>query len=65
MATPITIMIPTRNETAEIADGVRQLASAGEVIVVDGASTDGTAVLCGLAAVSVFLKCARHWERSR
>ncbi len=42
---PITIVIPTRNEAAQIAECLRGLAWASEVIVVDGASTDGTAEL--------------------
>jgi glycosyltransferase involved in cell wall biosynthesis len=41
--TPISIVIPTRNEAAQIAQCVSALAWADEVIVVDGASTDGTA----------------------
>jgi len=40
---PLTCVIPTRNEAANIGDCVRGLAWAEEVIVVDGASTDGTA----------------------
>src|SRR5439155_1640587 len=134
--TPVSIVIPTRNEALQIGECVRGLAWAGEVIVVDGglepvadvgrlgaplehvpyrdlshylqkldryatwAAEDLAArgrrprlsdllfrpparfarmyllqlgvlegwrgaVLCGLAAVSVFLKYARLWERSR
>ena len=41
--TPVTVVIPTLNEGWQIADCVRQLAWAAEVIVVDGGSTDDTA----------------------
>src|SRR2546422_5809104 len=41
--TPVSIVIPTRNEALQIGECVRGLAWAGEVIVVDGASADGTA----------------------
>jgi len=41
--TPLTIVIPTLNEAAQIAECVRHVSWAGEVIVVDGGSTDGTA----------------------
>lgn len=39
---PLTVVIPTRNEAAQIADCVRHLAWAAEVIVADGGSTDDT-----------------------
>ena len=44
MTTParVTCVIPTRNEAANIGDCVRGLTWAGEVIVVDSASIDGT-----------------------
>ena len=41
--TPVSIVIPTRNEALQIGECVRGLAWAGEVIVVDGGSADGTA----------------------
>src|SRR3989442_6688925 len=41
--TAVSIVIPTRNEALQIGECVRGLAWAGEVIVVDGASADGTA----------------------
>src|SRR2546430_2029744 len=41
--TPVSIVVPTRNEALQIGECVRGLAWAGEVIVVDGASADGTA----------------------
>lgn len=39
---PITVVIPTLNESAGIADAIRSVAWAGEVIVADGGSTDDT-----------------------
>jgi len=39
---PVTVVIPTLNEAAQIGDCVRHLAWAGEVIVADGRSRDGT-----------------------
>jgi glycosyltransferase involved in cell wall biosynthesis len=39
---PLTVVIPTLNEAAQIADCVRHVAWADEVIVADGGSTDGT-----------------------
>ena|SRR5881296_354327 len=50
---PVTIVIPTRNEAAQIAECVGQLAWAAEVIVVDASSTDGTAELARGAGASV------------
>jgi len=50
---PITIVIPTRDEAAQIAECVRQLAWAGEVMVVDGGSTDDTAALARAVGASV------------
>src|SRR3989442_4234043 len=41
--TPVSIVIPTRNEALQIGECVRGLAWAEEVIVVDGGSADGTA----------------------
>jgi len=40
---PLTVVIPTLNEANQIGDCVRGLSWAGEVIVVDAGSTDGTA----------------------
>lgn len=42
MPVPVTIVIPTKDEEAQIAECVRALAWADEVLVADGASTDGT-----------------------
>src|SRR2546422_9064718 len=42
--TPVSIVIPTRNEALQIGECVRGLAWAGEVIVADAASAGGTAV---------------------
>src|SRR5881628_2662112 len=50
---PVTIVIPTRNEAAQIAECVGQLAWAAEVIVVYASSTDGTAELARGAGASV------------
>ena len=43
MLTTVSIVIPTRNEALQISECVRGLAWPGEVIGVDGASSDGTA----------------------
>jgi glycosyltransferase involved in cell wall biosynthesis len=40
---PLTVVIPTLNEASQIGDCVRGLSWAGEVIVVDAGSNDGTA----------------------
>src|SRR5690242_3791428 len=50
---PITCVIPTRNEAANIGDCVRALAWSAEVIVVDSASTDGTPKLALQAGARV------------
>jgi glycosyltransferase involved in cell wall biosynthesis len=42
MPAPLTVVIPTLNEGWQIAECVKQLAWAGEVIVADGGSTDDT-----------------------
>jgi len=39
---PLTVVIPTLNEAAQIGDCVRHLSWVGEVIVADGRSNDGT-----------------------
>ena len=50
---PLTIVIPTLNEASQIADAVRALAWAGEVLVVDAASTDDTVALARAAGATV------------
>lgn len=42
MPTPLTVIIPTLNESAQIGECIGHLAWAGEVIVADGGSRDGT-----------------------
>jgi len=42
---PITVVMPTLNESAQIAEAVRDLAWADEIIVVDGGSSDETPAL--------------------
>ena len=42
MPAPLTVVIPTLNEARQIAECIRGLAWAGEVIVADGGSSDGT-----------------------
>lgn len=49
----VTIVIPTRNEGARIAECVGGLAWADEVIVIDGQSTDGTPELARSAGARV------------
>jgi len=50
---PLTIVIPTLNEARQIADCVRGLSWAGEVIVVDAGSQDGTAGAAAAAGARV------------
>lgn len=57
MPVPITIVIPTRDEALQIDECVRQLTWAGEVIVADGGSADGT-VAQARAAGAVVLEHA-------
>jgi glycosyltransferase involved in cell wall biosynthesis len=53
MPVPLTIVIPTRDEATQIAECVRDLAWADEVLVADGGSTDGTAALARGAGATV------------
>jgi len=50
---PLTVVIPTLNEASQIADCVRGLSWAGEVIVVDAGSTDETAAQAAAAGARV------------
>jgi hypothetical protein len=50
---PRAILVPARNEAANIADCVRSLAEPGEVVVLDDESTDGTGDLARAAGVRV------------
>jgi glycosyltransferase involved in cell wall biosynthesis len=50
---PVTIVIPTRNEAAQIVECVGGLGWADEVIVIDGRSTDGTSELARAAGARV------------
>jgi len=51
--TPLTVVIPTLNEASQIGECVRGLSWAGEVIVVDAASNDGTAQAAAAAGARV------------
>jgi glycosyltransferase involved in cell wall biosynthesis len=53
MPAPITVVIPTLNEGEQIAECVRHLAWADEVIVADGGSSDGTAATARAAGAEV------------
>lgn len=53
MPAPVTVVIPTLNEAAQITDCIRGLAWAGEIIVADGGSTDGTAERARAAGATV------------
>src|SRR6202521_1454591 len=50
---PVTIVIPTLNEAAQICEAVGAAKWASEVIVVDGGSTDGTPDLARSAGATV------------
>ncbi|MGB7212907.1 MAG: glycosyltransferase family 2 protein [Gemmatimonadales bacterium] len=52
-AVPVTIVIPTLEEAAQIAECVRSCAWADEVIVADGGSTDATVSLARAAGATV------------
>jgi glycosyltransferase involved in cell wall biosynthesis len=53
---PLTIIIPTHNESDQVRDLVLGLGWAGEVIVADGGSTDDTAALAAHAGARVLEK---------
>ena len=50
---PQTILVPARNEAADIADCVRALAGQGAVVVLDDESSDGTGALARAAGARV------------
>lgn len=50
---PLTVVIPTLNEANQIVDCIRGLSWAGEVIVVDAGSQDGTAAQASAAGARV------------
>ncbi len=52
---PLTVVIPTLNEAAQIADCVRHLGWAGEVIVADRCSGDGTVDAARAAGAKVIV----------
>lgn len=53
MPAPLTVVIPTLNEAGQIAECVRGLAFAKEVIVVDAGSSDGTTAVAQAAGARV------------
>jgi glycosyltransferase involved in cell wall biosynthesis len=53
VTTPVTVVIPTLNEATQIAECVRHLTWAGEVIVADGGSTDETVAAARAAGATV------------
>ena len=57
MAATISVIIPTLNEASRIASAIAQVNSAdvGEVIVVDGGSSDDTVAIARSAGVKVFV----------
>jgi glycosyltransferase involved in cell wall biosynthesis len=58
MPAPLTVVIPTLNEATQIAECVRGLGWAGEVIVVDAGSEDGTAGAARAAGARVLAGAA-------
>lgn len=59
MPVPVTVVIPTRDESAQIAEAVSALRWAAEVIVVDGDSSDDTGRLAAAAGARVIDAGAR------
>ena len=55
---PVTVVIPTLNEASQIAECVRALAWASEVIVVDAASRDDTVAIARAAGATVIANAA-------
>jgi len=53
MPVPVTVVIPTLDESAQIDDCVRHTAWAAEILVADGGSTDGTPELARAAGATV------------
>lgn len=53
MPVPVTVVIPTLDEGAQITDCVHQARWAGEILVADGGSTDGTPDLARAAGATV------------
>src|SRR5215470_1261302 len=51
----VSVVIPTLNEAAQIAQAVGELSWANEVIVVDGGSTDGTQGIAQAAGARVLV----------
>ena len=57
---PLSVIIITRNESANIVDCLESVAFADEVIVLDGQSTDDTVSLAQNVGAKVFI--AHSWE---
>ena len=55
---PITVVIPTLNEASQIAECIRSLAWAAEVVVVDAASRDDTVAIARAAGATVITNAA-------
>lgn len=53
MSVPVSVLIPTKNESAHIADCIRSVSWASEVVIIDSGSQDGTVETASLMGAKV------------